>query len=62
MAYEDDVDLITEDDNINVDDVQRKLSEYNILVNTDKAEYTKLNRKESKIEEAYVWRKTKKVR
>ena len=59
LAYADDVDFITEQDYINVDEVQRKLSEFNLLVNTDKTEYTKLNRRENKIEEE--WRKTKKV-
>ena len=59
MAYADDVDFVTIEDHINIDEVQRKLSEYNLLVNSDKTEYTKLNRKENKSEE--VWRKTKKV-
>ena len=36
MAYADDVDFVTVEDHINIDEVQRKLSEYNLLVNADK--------------------------
>ena len=59
MAYADDVDFISTKQHIEVDKVQRKLSEFNLEVNVDKTEYTVLKRKENRSDED--WRQTKKV-
>ena len=59
LAYADDVDFVSETNHINVDNIQQKLSGFNLNVNTDKTELTILKRKESKVDED--WRLTKKV-
>ena len=59
LAYADDVDFVSEKGHVNVNNVQRKLSRFNLNVNTDKTEHTELKQKESKVDEK--WRETKKV-
>ena len=59
LAYADDVDFVSEKDPINVDNIQSKLSRFNLNVNTDKTEHTKLKRRECKVDEK--WRQTKKL-
>ena len=59
VAYADDVDFISMKEHRNVDTVQSKLKPHQLNVNTDKTEYTDLERKGKRKEEK--WRSTKKV-
>ena len=59
LAYADDVDFVSKEEHVNVENIQRKLSNFNLNVNTDKTEYTIIKREETKSEEG--WRDTKKV-
>ena len=59
VAYADDVDFISIKEHRDIDTVQSKLKPHQLNVNTDKTEYTDVERKGDKKEEE--WRKTKKV-
>ena len=58
VAYADDVDFISIKEHRDIDTVQSKLKPHQLNVNTDKTEYTDVERKGDKKEEE--WRKTKK--
>ncbi len=59
MAYADDVDFVSMKNHRNIDEIQEKLKPYQLNVNTDKTEYTDIERKTNKTEEN-IWRNTKK--
>ena len=60
MAYADDVDFISMKEHRDVDEIQEVLKPHHLDVNTDKTEYSVLQRKE-KVEDEKSWRTTKKV-
>ena len=59
VAYADDVDFLSLKEFRDVNDIQNKLAPHQLNVNTDKTEYTCVERKTKKSEES--WRSTKKV-
>ena len=59
VAYADDVDFVSTIKHKDIRQVQEILAKYNLLVNEEKTEYTKIKRESKKEEES--WRKVKKV-
>ena len=59
VAYADDVDFVSTIKHKDIRQVQEVLAKYNLLVNEEKTEYTKIKRESKKEEES--WRKVKKV-
>ena len=59
VAYADDVDFVTLKEHRDVDDIQTKLRPHQLNVNTDKTEYTRIERQTNRDDES--WRSVKKV-
>ena len=59
VAYADDVDFVDNKSFANIDLIDPIMTKYNLKLNKDKTEHTKIQREEERSDE--VWRKTKKV-
>ena len=58
VAYADDVDFVDNKSFANIDLIDPIMTKYNLKLNKDKTEHTKIKREEERSDE--VWRKTKK--
>merc|ERR1712115_662631 len=59
VAYADDVDFVDNKSFANIDLIDPIMTKYNLKLNRNKTEHTKIQREEERSDE--VWRKTKKV-